>query len=49
VEASGDRGMKRFEMMPDVQTNFERTLLTEGGMLPAMMKNLVPRTLETTT
>ena len=49
VEACGERGMKRFEMMPDVHTAFERNLLTEGGMLPAMMKNLIPRTREATT
>ena len=49
VEASADRGVTRFEMVPDVQTNFERSLLTEGGMLPAMMKNLISRTRETTT
>jgi aconitate hydratase len=48
VEASGERGVTRFQMLPDVHTGFERSLLSEGGMLPAMMRNLTSRTRDAT-
>ena len=41
VEARGAQRVKRFELTPDVHTEFERRLLAEGGMLPSMMKNLL--------
>ena len=49
VEAAGDRRVTRFEVSADVQTDFERGLLAEGGMLPAMMKNLLAQTRDSTT
>jgi hypothetical protein len=40
VTAESDRGTQSFEVTADIQTDSERRILTDGGLLPSVMKNM---------